>query len=366
MGDDAEILAGGDIDKDKLSEKGVYPVIANALTNDGIVGYYEDEFRINAPAVTVTGRGDVGHAQARVVNFTPVVRLLSVKSNHDAYFLENAIHMHRVIVESTGVPQLTTPQLSNYKIWFTSIDEEKKIGALFTNLDRLITLHQREHDKTVNIKKAMLEKMFPKDGEDKPEIRLAGFTDPWEQRKLGDIAEFSKGYGYAKGDLRETGTPVILYGRLYTKFETVISQVDTFACVYENTVFSKGGEVIVPASGETAEDISRASVVENAGIILGGDLNVIKPEPTIDPVFLAVTISNGTQQKELSKRAQGKSVVHIHNSDLRAVMLVYPQLDEQKQIRDLFLHFDALIALHQRELNKLQNMKKALLEKMFV
>lgn len=144
MGDEAEILAGGDIDKFKLKETGEYPVFANALTNDGVVGYYDAEFRIEAPAVTVTGRGDVGHAQARKVNFTPVVRLLSVKSKHDVDFLENAINNHKVLVESTGVPQLTSPQLGNYKIWFTTLEEESKIGNFFSQLDHLITLHQRE------------------------------------------------------------------------------------------------------------------------------------------------------------------------------------------------------------------------------
>ena len=118
LGDEAEILAGGDIDKQKLSDSGKYPVLANALTNDGIVGYYDRDFRVEAPAVTVTGRGDVGHAQARKINFTPVVRLLSVKSKHDVDFLENAINLHKVIVESTGVPQLTVPQLEKYLILF--------------------------------------------------------------------------------------------------------------------------------------------------------------------------------------------------------------------------------------------------------
>lgn len=244
--------------------------------------------------------------------------------------------------------------------------EQAKIGATFCDLDRLITLHQREHDKTVNIKKALLEKMLPKDGEDKPEIRFAGFTDAWEQRKLGDIASFSKGQGYSKGDLQEEGTPIILYGRLYTKYETVISIVDTFVHAKENSVYSRGNEVIVPASGETAEDIARAAVVEDAGILLGGDLNILHPHPIINPVFLALTISNGERQKDLSKRAQGKSVVHIHNSDLQEVILAYPSLDEQNKIGPLFRNFDRLLALHKRELTKLQNIKKALLEKMFV
>jgi type I restriction enzyme S subunit len=153
LSDESEILAGGDVDKSKLSEKGRYPVFANALTGDGIVGYYHDEYRIKAPAVTVTGRGDVGHAQARTIDFTPVVRLLAVKSKHDVHFLENAINNHKVMVESTGVPQLTVPQLSNYEIWFSSLEEETKIGTFFSHLDHLLTLHQRECEKTLQTRK---------------------------------------------------------------------------------------------------------------------------------------------------------------------------------------------------------------------
>ena len=149
--------------------------------------------------------------------------------------------------------------------------------------------------------------------------------------------------------MQETGTPIILYGRLYTKYETVISEVDTFVLEKEKSVFSKGNEIIVPSSGETAEDIARASVVENEGVLLGGDLNIIRPNSIIDPAFLALTISSGEQQKELSKRAQGQSVVHLYISDLKEVKLSYPELDEQKRISAFFRKLDNLITLHQRE-----------------
>ena len=146
LGDIAsDMVAGGDIDKDLILAEGQYPVIANALTGDGIVGYYDKEYRVNAPAVTVTGRGDVGHAKARLVNFTPVVRLLSVKSEHDVFFLENAINTLKIVIESTGVPQLTVPQLAKYEVAFPrQLDEEEHIGAFFKQLDNLITLHQRK------------------------------------------------------------------------------------------------------------------------------------------------------------------------------------------------------------------------------
>ena len=198
-----------------------------------------------------------------------------------------------------------------------------------------------------------------------PKLRFPGFTEDWEQRKLGDIATFSKGNGYSKSDLTPSGSPIILYGRLYTNYETTIKNVDTFVKLKDKSVISQGGEVIVPASGETAEDISRASVVKNQGIILGGDLNVIKVNRLLDPTFLALTISNGEQQKELSKRAQGKSVVHLHNSDLQEVKLTFPLLNEQRAISTLFEKMDNTITLHQRKLEHLNLKKKALLQKLF-
>ena len=244
--------------------------------------------------------------------------------------------------------------------------EQEKIGRLLKKLDTLITLHQRKYEKLVNIKKSMLDKMFPKNGASVPEIRFKGFTDLWEQRKLGEIAFFSKGVGYSKNDLCEEGTPIILYGRLYTKYETCIFDVDTFVKEKAGSVYSKGGEVIVPASGETAEDISIASVVVKPGILLGGDLNVVSPTAEYDSAFLALTISSGATHKYLSSLAQGKSVVHLHNADIQSVSAKFPTKREQEKIHLLFGKIDTLITLHQRKLEKLQNIKKSCLEKMFV
>ncbi|KAB1477935.1 restriction endonuclease subunit S [Veillonella seminalis] len=198
-----------------------------------------------------------------------------------------------------------------------------------------------------------------------PRIRFKGFSDDWEQRKLGKLVAFSKGAGYSKGDLKENGTPIILYGRLYTKYETVISDVDTFADAKENSVYSKGGEVIVPASGETTEDISIASVVEKSGVLLGGDLNVITPANGIDSAFLAISISNGKPHNDMAKMAQGKSVVHLHNLDLAKIDFPYPSYKEQQKIRKYFSNLDHLITLHQRKLEKLKIIKKSMLENCF-
>ena len=249
---------------------------------------------------------------------------------------------------------------------WTNLAEQRQIGAFFDHLDSLITLHQRKYDKLCVLKKSMLDKMFPKGGSLYPEIRFAGFTDPWEQRKLGELCSFSKGCGYSKNDLRDQGTPIILYGRLYTNYETQIHSVDTFVKPLENSVYSEGGEVIIPASGETAEDISIASVVEKPGIILGGDLNVITSSADIDPVFLALELSYGKPHFDLAKRAQGKSVVHIHNEDIANVFFGHPNIAEQRRIGAFFDRLDSLITLHQRKLELLRNIKKSMLDKMFV
>ena len=198
-----------------------------------------------------------------------------------------------------------------------------------------------------------------------PRCFLGSFDFSWEQRKAIDIADYSKGNGYSKGDLTDSGTPIILYGRLYTKYQFTISEVDTFAVPRNGAVYSQGNEVIVPASGETSEDIARASAVEKSGVLLGGDLNILRPFDFINPLFLALAISNGEPQKELAKKAQGKSVVHIHNTDIQEVTIAYPSRTEQDRIVSVFRQLDNLITLHQRKCALLFSSFQALISMMF-
>ena len=160
---------------------------------------------------------------------------------------------------------------------------------------------------------------------------------------------FSKGHGYSKADIRDAGTPLILYGRLYTQYESRIEEVDTFAVEQDGSILSSGNEVIVPASGETAEDIAVASSVRRSGIILGGDLNVVTPTAKLDPDYTALAITYSKAHDDLAKRAQGKSVVHVHGNDIAEVEVSYPSESEQKRISSVVLNLDSLITLHQRE-----------------
>lgn len=245
--------------------------------------------------------------------------------------------------------------------------EKQKIGAFLSHVDSLIQAKTKKLESLKAVKKSLLQKCFPKAGEKVPEMRFAGFKGDWEEKKLGEIAVFSKGHGYSKNDLIPDGEPIILYGRMYTNYETIISNIETFVHKQENSVLSKGGEIIIPASGETAEDIARASVVEKEDIILGGDINIISlPKSVYDPSFVALSISHGETQKELSQNAQGKTIVHLHNDDIRKISLLFPSLSEQQEIGHFFSKYDSLLSAQQKEIDKFKDIKKSLLQKMFV
>lgn len=319
--------------------------------------------------------GAVGYnGMAKSVAVSGYYTTMVAKENYDTYYINTwlkspqAIRLYRTYATGSLIEKqrVQFPTLSIIPVTFPKYEEQIKIGSYFHSIDNLITLHQRKCEQTKKMKKYMLQKMFPQNGAKVPEIRFDGFTYDWEQRKLGDVAEFSKGNGYSKDDLIESGTPIILYGRLYTKYETIISEVDTYVEAKEGSVYSKGGEVIVPASGETAEDIARAATVDKSGILLGGDLNVVMPNKDINPAFLAISISNGNSQRELSKKAQGKSVVHIHNEEIRNLVISFPNKVEQNKIVAYFANLDHLITLHQRKCDELKKMKKYMLQNMFI
>lgn len=380
LGDEAiEMLAGGDIDKSRVVENGKYPIYANALTNDGIVGYYDDYYRVKAPAVTVTGRGDVGHAQARTVDFTPVVRLLAIRSEHDAYFLENAINNHGVIVESTGVPQLTVPQLGNYMIQFPrTIEEETKIGTYFQSLDHLITLHQRKCDQTKKLKKYMLQKMFPQNGELYPEIRFEGFTKAWEQRKFGDTFTGLQNNTLSRADLNnESGIAQnVHYGDILVKFgEYIDASRDELPYITDESIVSKfsksflqDGDIII---ADTAEDSTVGKCSEIVGsegktLISGLHTMAFRPQQKFAPKFLGYYLNSSAYHNQLIPLMQGIKVTSISKSAMQDTDMIVPKsMEEQAKIGAYFSDLDNLITLHQRKCNELKEMKKYMLQNMF-
>lgn len=199
-----------------------------------------------------------------------------------------------------------------------------------------------------------------------PKIRFKGFSGEWKRSTLGDLALFSKGSGYSKSDICKEGTPVILYGRMYTKYQSVFDEIDTFVNPKDNSVVSKGGEVIIPGSGESSEDISLAAMVKNEGVILGGDLNILKFNQKVnDPTFMSMAITYSPTRAELSSYSQGKTVVHLRNSEIAKGTIRYPNISEQNTIVNYVLSLDAQISASTSRLASLKQMKAASLQAMF-
>lgn len=374
LGDEStEIIAGGDVDKISLLSKGQFPVIANALINDGIIGYYENKFRVKAPAVTVTGRGNIGHAKARETDFTPVVRLLSIKTKHNIYFLENAINTLHIVIESTGVPQLTAPQLSQYELMFPQkLEEEQRIGAFFRTLDIVITLHQRKLDKLQNVKKACLEKMFPQNGESVPRIRFKGFTDTWEQRKLSELASMHARIGWQ--NLRTSEFLTCGNYMLITGTDFVDGAINYSTCHFvekeryeqDKNIQIKNGSILITKDG-TLGKVAYVQGLSMPATLNAGVFNVrITDNSTVDGKYLFQYIKAPFLMDYVGKKATGGTIKHLNQNILVDFPIAMPKIAEQKKIGNFLQAYDNLITLHQRKLDKLKNLKKACLEKMFV
>ncbi|MBJ8325857.1 restriction endonuclease subunit S [Streptococcus sp. CSL7591-lung] len=365
LGEIGTIIAGGDVDKSKLIRIGKYPVYANALTNEGIIGYYNDYYRVEAPAVTVTGRGDIGLALARKTNFTPIVRLLAITSNHNVNFLENSINKYKSIVESTGVPQLTAPQLRNYSLYFPYDEsEELSIGSFFQSLDQLITLHQRKLDKLKNIKKAHLSELFPAEGEREPKRRFSGFTDAWEQRKLGHLAEIVRG-----ASPRPIQDPKWFNNDSEIGWLRISDVTEQNGRIYHlEQKISKLGQEKTRVLNEPHLLLSIAATVGKPVInyvktgVHDGFLIFITPKFDREFMFQWLEMF----RPMWAKYGQPGSQVNLNSDLIRKHSICIPSQEEQEKIGSFFQSLDHLITLHQRKLDKLKNMKKAYLNELFV
>ncbi|PKD03978.1 restriction endonuclease S subunit [Bifidobacterium longum] len=263
----------------------------------------------------------------------------------------------------TTVESVDFGKIKDMLLYMPSTVEQQQIGDFFAKLDSLITLHQRKYDKLVILKKSMLEKMFPKDGESVPEIRFAGFTDPWEQRELVDIAEIVGGgtpdtnnSNYWDGDI-DWYAPAELGNNIYAESSTrKITQAGFDSC---STKMLPADKTILFTSragiGNTA--ILRHSACTNQGFqsLVIGDADV----------YFVYSMSERIK-KWAEEKASGSTFLEISGRQLETMPVNLPSLVEQQAIGSFFSHLDDLITLHQRKLELLQNIKKSLLDKMFV
>ena len=373
LGECTEISAGGDIEKSKLLNNGKYPVIANALTSDGIVGYYNDIYRIEAPAVTVTGRGDVGVAKARNVNFTPVVRLLSLKSEHDVIFLENAINTQKIVIESTGVPQLTAPQLGRYKIFFPSLPEQTAIGYFFQDIDQLISLQQRKLEVLKEQKKTYLKLLFPAKGQTKPALRFAGFEDEWKEVKLGEVFDIVTDY-VANGSFESLRNNVRTYEK--DNFAYMIRLQDASNSWKGPWLYTdEKGYNFLSKSRLFKDDILMSNVGTVGRFFQVPELDrpmtlapnsVLIRSTSSNNQFLYFMMLTANIQDQITMRKTPGVQDKINKTDFKKVIATLPALSEQEAIGSFFQDLDKAIAKQEEKVNQLKESKQTLLRKMFI
>ena len=250
----------------------------------------------------------------------------------------------------------------------SSAAEQEQIGSYFAALDHLLTLHQRKYDKLVAIKKAMLEKMFPREGSRFPEIRFAGFAEPWEWRKLGDIGETYTGLsGKTKDDFGHGQARFVTYMNVFSNpisNPEMTEPIEIDPKQHEVEV----GDVFFTTSSETPEEVGMSSVLlEKQGkTYLNSFCFGFRPSEKMDSYYLAYMLRSEPAREKIILLAQGISRYNISKNKVMEIAVSLPSLDEQKLIGQYFRQLDNLITLHQRELEKLQNIKKSMLEKMFV
>lgn len=259
--------------------------------------------------------------------------------------------------ESTGVPSLSKTAINNIDIFIPKYYEQQFIGRLFSNLDHLITLHQRKCDNLKKIKKAMLEKLFPKNGNSIPEVRFKGFTDDWEQRKLGDVAKYRNGKAH-ENDISEQGKFIVVN----SKFVSTNGEVRKFSNKQIEPLF-KNEIAFVLSDVPNGRAIARTFLVDkNDKYTLNQRIAGITPIEDVCPYYLHILMN---RNKYFLQFDDGAKQTNLSVTDVMEFAEHYPSGKEQRQIGMFFQQLDHLITLHQRKVENLKKIKKAMLEKMF-
>ena len=253
---------------------------------------------------------------------------------------------------------LKYPQIETIKVQIPSVSEQDKVSELFSVLDERIATQAQLVESLKKYKRGVVRTLLsPK------HCKLKNVE--WTTAKIGDIGTFIKGAPLSKADISSDGTPFILYGELYTTYNEVISKVvrKTQASV-DKQYYSRIGDVIIPTSGETPEEISTASCVMLPDIILAGDLNIYRCTQ-VDGRIMSY-ILNHVVNDRIARVAQGKSIVHVQATEISKIEITYPDLISQKKLIETFDAITARIEQSMRELELMQVHRKALLQQLFI
>jgi len=242
-------------------------------------------------------------------------------------------------------------------------EEQIKIAAFLAAVDDKTSALRTKYDLLTTYKRGIVQKIFSRSLRFKSD-KGADFPD-WKPARLGDIADFLKGKGVSKADTESGGqTPCIRYAELYTSYGQIIDEpISKTSEDQSSLLLSEGGEVIVPASGESAEDIATFAYVARAGVALGSDLNVIRARG-VSGEFLARFLS-GFRRVQIAKLAQGNSVVHLYAGQLAQVTVEIPHSDEQEKICRFLAALDDKISSVAQQVSHTENFKKGLVQQMF-
>lgn len=353
---------------------GVVSLVKNAHISDELFNKSKEALVKNGDVLfTKTASiGKVGYVKNLDNNATinPQIVILRANENVDSYFLFCAVRTEsfkkqvRKISGGTTIKTMSQEALKKLKIKIPkSIEEQRKIAAALAAYDEMIAVKTAKLEVWQECKKRMVKEIFGRtkrfkddDGKEFPE---------WEEKTLGEVSAVKRGKGYAKKDLTDKGTPIILYGRLYTKYETKIENVDTFANVQKNSLVSIGGEVIIPTSGENSEDIARAAAVEQQGVLIGGDLCVIMPNKDVfDSIFLAYAITYSKSHKDLVKKANGGIIAHLRVEDIKNLSVSLPCTEEQRRIGSFLAEIDKEIEIQKEFVTTYAEGKKRMMREL--
>ncbi len=278
------------------------------------------------------------------------------------YFLANKTLLVRYS-QGTSIKGFTTNDIKTLKLHLPSKPEQEKIASFLSSVDSKIEQLSKKKTLLEQYKKGVMQKIFSQtlrfkddDGSEFPE---------WVEKKLGDIATFTKGKGISKDDITHNGDlECIRYGELYTEYhETINETVSKTNLKADDLVLSQHNDIIIPSSGETAIDIATASCVLKDNVALGGDLNIIRTSQ--NGIFLSYYFNNA-KKYDIAKLSQGSSVIHLYSTHLKSLKINLPSLKEQTKIASFLSSLDKKIELTDKELNATKEFKKALLQKMFV
>ena len=276
------------------------------------------------------------------------------------------------VSKRSGMPKINRDELNAYSFLAPNEQEQERIGNFLLGIDNLIALHQRKYEKLQNIKKSMLEKMFPRDGSNIPEIRFAGFTDPWEQRKLSELATMHARIGWQNlrtSEFLDEGDYMLVTG---TDFDD--GRINYETCHYvEKSRYDQDphiqihdGSILITKDG-TLGKVAYVQGLTKPATLNAGVFNVeIKDEDNTDEKYLFQYIKAPFLMNYVNQRATGGTIKHLNQNILVDFPMLLPSKAEQERIGRLFENLDATITLHQRKLEKLKNIKKSMLESMFV